>query len=378
MKRSPRAVALEALRRIEDGAYANLVVPALLNRSSFDERDRAFVTELVYGTTRMGRACDWLIERFVYRDLDPDVRTILRLGAYQLVFLQTPAHAAVGETVDLAEGRTKGFVNAVLRKVAAAGTPDRSDWPDDATRLSYPDWILDRLARDLGRDRAIAALEQMNEAATVTERADGYIQDEASQQVAGLLDVEPGQSVADLCAAPGGKATLLGARHPALVAAGDVNASRTTLVADNARRLRRSEVAPYVGDGRRPPLRPGSFDSVLLDAPCSGLGVLRRRPDARWRIRPSDVDDLVALQQQLVSAAIDLLRPGGTLLYSVCTLTAEESEHIDRWLSVTHPALGALAPPGAPWEPVGRGARLLPQALGTDGMYVLKLRRNPR
>src|SRR5688500_3337172 len=148
----------------------------------------------------MGRACDWLVERFVYRDLDPDVRTVLRLGAYQLVFLQTPAHAAVGETVDLADGRTKGFVNAVLRKIAAAGTPAAGDWPDAATRLSYPDWIVDRLTRDLGRERAVAALEQMNEAATVTERADGYIQDEASQYVAGLLDVEAGDRVADLCA----------------------------------------------------------------------------------------------------------------------------------------------------------------------------------
>ena len=378
MTRSPRALALEALLRIEDGAYANLAVPAILRRSNLDERDRAFVTELVYGTTRMGRACDWLVERFVYRDLDPDVRTILRLGAYQLVFLQTPAHAAVGETVDLADGRTKGFVNAVLRKIAAAGTPGAGDWPDDATRLSYPDWILDRLTRDLGRERAVGALEQMNEPAAVTERADGYIQDEASQQVAGLVDVEPGQAVADLCAAPGGKATLIGQREPVVVAAGDVNPSRAGLVAGNARRLRRQEVAPYVGDGRRPPLRPQAFDHVLLDAPCSGLGVLRRRPDARWRIRPSDVGELVQLQQQLITAAIDLVRPGGTLLYSVCTLTAEESEHIDRWLSVTHPSLVPLAPLGPPWEPLGRGARLLPQTLGTDGMYVLKLRRNPR
>ena len=361
--------------RIEEGAYANLAVPAILNRSNLEERDRAFVTELVYGTTRMGRACDWLIERFVFRDLDPDVRTVLRLGAYQLVYLQTPAHAAVGETVELADGRTKGLVNAVLRKVAAAGPPKAEDWPDDATRLSYPDWIVDRLTRDLGRDRAIAALEQMNEAATVTERADGYIQDEASQQVARLVEAQADERVADLCAAPGGKATLIAQAGPAVVAAGDLNPARAGLVAGNARRHRRHEVAAYVGDGRRPPLRPATFDHVLLDAPCSGLGVLRRRPDARWRILPSDVDDLVKLQQQLITAARDLVRPGGTLLYSVCTLTVEESEHIDRWLSVTHPDLVPMPPPAAPWEPVGRGARLLPQTLGTDGMYVLNLRR---
>ena len=378
MRRSPRALALEALRRVDEGAFANLVVPALLDRSDLDERDRAFVTELVYGTTRMSRACDWLVDRFIYRDLDDDVRTVLRLGAYQLAFLQTPPHAAVGETVDLADGRTKGFVNAVLRKVAAAGPPRTEDWPDDATRLSYPDWIVDRLRRDLGADRAIAALEQMNQPASVTERADGYIQDEASQQVAQLVAVEPGDRVADLCAAPGGKATLLAQRSPAVVAAGDVHPTRARLVAENARRVHRPEVAAYVGDGRRSPLRPGSFDHVLLDAPCSGLGVLRRRPDARWRIRATDIDDLVRLQQQLLTAAIELVRPGGSVLYSVCTLTAEESEHLDRWLSVTQPDLVALAPPGEPWERVGRGARLLPQTLGTDGMYVLNLRRNHR
>jgi 16S rRNA (cytosine967-C5)-methyltransferase len=378
VKRSPRALALEALLRIEDGAYANLVLPAILGRSNLDERDRAFVTELVYGTTRMGRACDWLIERFLFRDLDPDVRTILRLGAYQLVFLQTPPHAAVGETVDLADGRTKGLVNAVLRKVAAAGPPSADDWPDVATRLSYPDWIVQRLGRDLGHDRAVAALEQMNEPASVTERADGYIQDEASQQVARQLESDPGDRIADLCAAPGGKATLLAQRAPRVVAAGDVNPSRAGLVAGNAQRLGRSEVGVYVGDGRRPPLRRGGFDRVLLDAPCSGLGVLRRRPDARWRIRPSDVDDLVALQRELLGAAIELVAPGGTLLYSVCTLTVEETEHLDRWLSVSHPTLVAAAPPGEPWEAVGRGARLLPQTLGTDGMYVLKLRRIPQ
>ncbi|HUP85088.1 MAG TPA: transcription antitermination factor NusB [Acidimicrobiales bacterium] len=378
MKRGPRAIALDALVRIDAGAYANLALPGLLTRSNLDDRDRAFVTELVYGTTRMRRACDWLVDRFLYRDLDPEVRAVLRLGAYQLAFLQTPPHAAVGETVDLAEGRTKGLVNAVLRKVAAAGPPSPGDWPDDATRLSYPDWILERLTRDLGSEQAVAALEQMNEAATVTERLDGYIQDEASQQVAALVDATAGERVVDLCAAPGGKATLIAQRDVALVAAGDVQRSRARLVADNAARLDQGAVVAFVGDGRCPPLRPGAFDHVLVDAPCSGLGVLRRRPDARWRIQPSDVEDLVRLQRELLTAAIDLIRPDGTLIYSVCTLTAEESEHVDRWLSVTHPSLVALPAPGAPWEPVGRGARLLPHAAGTDGMYVLKLRLHPR
>ncbi len=379
MRASPRAIALEALRRIDDGAYANLVVPALLSRSGLEERDRAFVTELVYGTTRMLRACDWLLERFLFREVDDDVAGVLRLGAYQLAFLQTPPHAAVSEMVSLAEGKTKGFVNAVLRKVAAAGPPAPGDWPDDATRLSYPDWIVDRLIADLGPEAALTALAKMNESATVSVRDDGYVQDEASQQVARLLDTQPGERILDLCAAPGGKATLIGQRGPALVAAGDANISRAGLVAENVARLRRGdEVAAYVADGRRSPFRPGAFDRVLIDAPCSGLGVLRRRPDARWRISASDVDDLSALQRQLLAAAAELVRPGGTILYSVCTLTLAESEHIDAWVAASHPELVALPPPEAPWEPIGRGGRLLPQTIGSDGMYVLRLQRSDR
>lgn len=372
---SPRHSAFEALRRIEEGAYANLAVPGILGRSSYAERDRAFVTELVYGTTRMRRACDWLVERFLFRDVDPDVRIALRLGAYQLVFLQTPPHAAVGETVGLTQGPAKGLVNAVLRKVAAAGNPAAGDWPDAATRLSYPDWIVEHLTRDLGPDAALAALEQMNQPAEVTERADGYVQDGSSQQVAGLVEFEAGGRVADVCAAPGGKATLMAQRRPALVAAGDIHPSRATLVDGNAGRLGQDTVSTYVGDGRALPLRPGSFDAVLVDAPCSGLGVLRRRPDARWRIQSGDVADLVRLQRDLLLAAADLVRPGGSVVYSVCTLTSEETASVDGWLARSRPDLVAVPPPGDPWERVGRGARLLPQAIGSDGMYVLRLRR---
>jgi 16S rRNA (cytosine967-C5)-methyltransferase len=374
-----RSVALRTLARIDtEGAYANLALRHELDRGGLTPRDRAFTTELVYGTTRMRRRLDHVIDRFLLRAIDPPVRAALRLGAYQLHELGTPPHAAVSATVEaVTDRRVRGFVNAVLRKVAGAPVA-RDAWPSEAVRLSYPDWIVERLTADLGPAPAAAALEAMNEAASATERDDGYTQDLASQWVAELVGARPGERVADLCAAPGGKATLLAQRSPAIIAAGDVNPSRAALVAGNAHRLHRGEVGVFVGDGRRPPLRTEAFEHVLLDAPCSGLGVLRRRPDARWRIRPSDVEELVALQRQLLEAAIGLLAPGGTLLYSVCTLTVDETEHLDRWLSVSHPALVAEAPPGEPWESVGRGARLLPQALGTDGMYVLKLRRIPR
>ncbi|CAN5288933.1 hypothetical protein BH18ACT4_BH18ACT4_02510 [soil metagenome] len=171
-KSDPRGLAVDLVRRIDtDGTYANRAVPAALRGSGLDARDHHLVTELVYGTTRMRRACDHLVDRFVLRPVDPEIRAALRVGAYQLHYLRVPVHAAVDTIVAVAPGRARGFVNAVLRRVADAGTD--VEWPDDATRLSYPDWIVDRLVADLGRDEAMAALAQMDEAAGVDERADG-------------------------------------------------------------------------------------------------------------------------------------------------------------------------------------------------------------
>ncbi len=358
-----RRLALDVLRRIElEGAYANLVLPAVLSRSGLDERDRGLVTELVYGTTRMRRACDHLLDRFLLRPPEPELRTLLRLGAYQLAFARVPAHAAVATTVDLAPPRWRGVVNAVLRKVATA--PMRFD--DDATRFSEPDWIVDRLRLELGTE-ADAARARMNEPPPVSVRADGYVQDRSSQAVAAAVEAGPGDRVADLCAAPGGKATALAATGAAVVAL-DLQPHRARLVAANSARL--GYVLPVVvGDATAPPLRPASFDRVLLDAPCSGLGALRRRPDARWRITADDVTTLAALQRRMLVGARSLVRPGGVLVYSVCTLTAAESiDHDDG----TWEAMAALP---APWRPYGRGSRLLPQDADGDGMVVLRWRR---
>ncbi len=326
---------------------------------------RDFVTELVYGTTRMRRACDWLVDRHLNRAIDDDVRNTLRLGAYQLHFLQTPAHAGVSATVDVAPGRARGFVNAVLRKVAAG----RPDWPDTATELSYPDWIVERLTADLGADAAHDAMAAMNRPPTPTVRPDGYVQDQASQWVAAAVDAGPEDLVVDVCAGPGGKATGMAAGR---VVALDLQPHRAGLIAANARRYRHRNVHVGVADGRRVPMARGRADRVLVDAPCSGLGVLGRRADARWRIQSDDVGRLAILQRELMHEARSLVRPGGVLVYSVCTLTAAETGGIDNWLAREHPDLAPLAV-GDPWEPVGRGWRLLPQAHGTDGMYVLRL-----
>ncbi len=367
---SARAVALRVLDRVDPGgAYANLVLSEELARSGLDDRDRRFATELVYGTTRMRRACDFLVDRFLVRDVEPTVRNALRLGAYQLHHLGLAPHAAVGETVAIAPRRARGVVNAVLRRVAVGDVR----WPDEPTRLSYPDWIVERLTDELGTADAITALEVMNTAPEVTERADGYVQDLASQWVAELVGAQAGEQVADLCAAPGGKAIALAATGAHVVAA-DVRPSRLGLVRANAERLG-ADLALVAANGRRPPHPRDSFDRALVDAPCSGLGTLRRRPDARWRIDAEAVARLADLQRDLIDGAASLIRPGGLLVYSVCTLTNAESLAVDDYLARTHPGFAPLDPPGDPWRPLGRGARLLPQDAGTDGMYVLRLTR---
>lgn len=366
---SARAVAHDVLRRIEhDGAYANLALRHALDRSTLDPRDRRFVTELVNGTTRTRRACDVLVDRFASTDPDPATRTLLRLGAYQLAFADVPAHAAVSETVGLAPRRTRGFVNAVLRRVADLDLADVT-WPSDAARLGYPEWIVDALRDELG-DEALESLERMNEPPPVTERPDGYVQDLASQWVADAVEAAPGERVLDLCAAPGGKATALAATGAKIVA-NDRSPARTALVAGNAARLD-ADVPVLVSDGTGAPFADGTFDAVLLDAPCSGLGALRRRSDARWRIQPSDVDDLVTLQRALLADAARLVRPGGRLVYSVCTLLARESiDHPtpDRFEIVPDPL------PTGEWRPLGQGWRVLPQDADTDGMIVVRYRR---
>ncbi len=362
-----RALALEVLARVDDGAYANAVLGAALERSSLDERDRRFATDLVYGATRMRRACDVITDRFVTVQPDPPTRRLLRLGAYQLVFADIPAHAAVAETVALAPRRTRGFVNAVLRRVADQPMTDAA-WPSAAAQLSYPDWIVERLRTELGRDDGDRALKVMNQPPPVTVRADGYVQDLASTWVADAVD-HPGERTFDMCAAPGGKATALAAR--ASVIASDVHPGRARMIARNAERLD-SAVSVVVADGTRPPFADASFASVLLDAPCSGLGALRRRPDARWRITAGDVDDLVRLQAQLLTAAAALVRPDGQLVYSVCTLTAAES--------IDHPVPAGFVvddrrPANGAWRAYEHGWRLLPHDADTDGMTMLRYRR---
>jgi len=473
-------VAIEALLRVEAGGYSNLVLPGLLRTSGLDRRDRALVTDLVYGTLRQQGQADHLLagtSRRPLPELDSPVRAALRLGAYQLLAGIAP-HAAVAATVGAVAGwstpasirRAAPYVNAVLRRVADLGPP----WPfpdgDDpdalAVRTSHPRWIVDLLRRDFGAD-AEAILASANEPPAVTLRpnplrttpealaaeltrgdddataarvqvepgrlvptallsrgvgdlarlpavAEGRAtpQDQASQAVAAAIGARPGERILDLAAAPGGKATALAEAmgDDGLVVASDLRPGRAGRVQDAAHRLGLASVQVLVADGRHLPLRapgegpvdagtdraapvgggdgsegerqaagPGRFDRVLLDAPCSGLGVLRRRPEARWRLDPADIDRLAALQRQLLTAAVDRVRPGGLLAYCVCTLTREETLDIDAWAAGAFPSLTpARGPlPGPPWRPYGRGALLLPSDAGTDGMFLLLLQQHP-
>lgn len=422
---SSRAVALEVLVRADAGAYVHALLPSALRATDLDTRDRAFVTDMVAGTVRLQSALDFLVERAADRRmarLDPRVRAGLRLGTYQLL-REIPPHAVIDATVEAVGGRGRGYVNAVLRQVAALGPP--WPWPqgDDsealAIRTSHPVWLVDLLVDELGAQDARGVLESDNDPPALTLRphpgrttpdaleaeltsagatvergalvpsalvvrgagdpallpavvaGQATPQDQASQAVAQLVEAGPGQRVVDVAAAPGGKATAL-AEAGAVVTALDRDLGRLRMVTDAVRRLD-VHVARVVADARALPAPPGAFDRVLVDAPCSGLGVLRRRADARWRIAPDAIPALAALQRELLEAAVLALRPGGILVYSVCTLTGAETVAVDEWLAQRHPELSALPPPGAPWDALGRGARLLPQRRSTDGMYVLRL-----
>ena len=362
-----RALALKVLGRVEkDSAFANLALRTALDNSELDERDKALVTELVYGVTRMRRSCDFLIDRFISKKLHPDVRTILRLGAYQLHWMKIPDHAAVNDSVSLAPKWAKGLCNAVLRKVAK----ETVDWPTKAIEYSYPDWIVKRLDSDLGEHEASEALRCMNSSKSATLREDGYFQDAASQLVSDLLTQEGNWGegpVIDICAAPGGKATAaVSAGFPVIAA--DSSLKRLKLARSNSIKLN-IKLPLVVSDGTDLPFRKGEASRVIVDAPCSGLGVLRRRADARWRIKEDDLAVLADLQLKLLCSASTMVKSGGLLIYSVCTLTNLETIEVDEKFRnlVDVQETGDLP---LPWRKHGRGGMILPQDLDSEGMSV--------
>ena len=394
-----RAAAYETVFRVfEQDAYADRVLRTAV--ATLDQRDRAFAQRLAYGTIQRVRTLDHAIEqlgRRPVRKLDPPVRAALRLGAYELGFMQTPRHAAVNEAVELVRRarleRAVAFTNAVLRRVAEGIGALLESLPEGALKLSYPDWVEEVWTRDFGREQALALMRAQNEAPeTVVRLIRGEIEGEPTDipgayrvervdedalaegriwpqsrgsQLAGLvLGARAGERSLDLCAAPGGKATML---------AGDVTAvekhpGRARELEENAARLGATKVSVVCADALELPPELRDYDRAIVDAPCSGLGVLASRPDMRWRAK-----QLPELQLALMGAAADRVRTGGTIVYSVCTLNADENEAIIDASGLAPEPLGEEWPQFAhPKRPEFLLTR--PDLHGTSGFFIARLR----
>jgi len=372
-----RRAAYEVVRRVfEEDAYADRVLAGAV--AGLDGRDRALAQRIAYGTVQLVRTLDHAIEalgRRPVRKLDPPVRTALRIGAYQLAYLEgVPARAAANESVELVRAarleRAVPFTNAVMRRLAEGIRPLIDALPEGPLKHSYPDWIAEVWERDLGREEALELMRAQNEPPeTVVRVVRGEVDGEPTDipgalrvprvderaleagrvwpqsrgsQLAGLaVDSREGERVLDLCAAPGGKATMLRGE----VVAVEIHAGRARELEENVRRLGASNVRVVQADALDLPPELTGFDRALVDAPCSGLGVLAQRPDLRWRAKP-----LPELQRELLRAAAERVRPGGTIVYSVCTMNADENEAIvdesglavdgwlaDEWRQYRHP-----------------------------------------
>ncbi len=368
-----RSAAVEVLVAVAEGARTPEALDRVLSRrGNLEPRDRALVTEMAHGTVRMSRALDILFDPLLNREIDTDVRALLRLGTYQIHWMGTPPHAAVSATVGAARAQVRGLVNAVLRRVSRIDLA-KIDWPSEGVRLSYPEWLVERVTADLGAD-AVPALEAMNLPQRAPARSDGYVQGLASVWVADEVPVGEGAVILDLCAAPGGKSTALAGRGAQVIAA-DRSPARVGVLDRVAERYGQDRIRVMVADATEPAVRTGSVGAVLVDAPCSGLGALARRSDARWRLREGDPDRLAELQKRILPAAAEVVRPGGVLVYAVCTLTRAESVDVAAIIDRRPDFEPMEAEHPDRWRPWGTGGLVLPQDHGTDGMAVFRWRR---
>ncbi|MEZ4272449.1 MAG: 16S rRNA (cytosine(967)-C(5))-methyltransferase RsmB [Myxococcota bacterium] len=441
---SARRLALSVLLRVErDGAYAERVLDAALKRSHLDSRDVALATELVYGTLRCQRLLDFYLGIWATQPLSrlpQEVLLILRMGAYQITEMRTPAYSAVNEAVNSVHRRVShlgGVVNAILRKLAAAHQDDALPKPSEhianpvealAVETSHPDWVVQRVASYLGIEEArlwalannqrpplalrvntlrierSALAQRFVEAGIEVEMPEAFpaallvrqggavvalpgyaqglfcVQDPAAQRIGELLAPRAGAVILDACAAPGGKSTHLGALmgNRGKVIATDIHAAKTRLIAQNAARLGTTCVSADVADCTDSAQIAAvlakhdvaQVDCALLDAPCSGLGTLRRHPELRWR-QESSLQELCALQDRLLDSVASFVKPGGVLIYAVCTVTTEEGEERlaaflrrDRRYSLQEDA------------PSGPQQRLWTHRDGCDGFFVGRLVRS--
>ena len=395
-----RRAAYEVLLRVfEEDAYADRALRSA--SEGLDDRDRALARRLAFGAVQRVRTLDHAIETLgkrPVRKLDPPVRAALRLGAYQLGYLDgVPRYAAVNESVELVRlarlERAVPFTNAVLRRLGDGIERLLDSLPEGPLKHSYPDWIWEVWRRDLGKEEALALMRAQNEPPPVVVRhVGGQTPDGAATDVPGAYTVDrvdeaalaagriwpqsrgsqvaalcvgarAGERILDLCAAPGGKTSMLAGE----VVAVDANEARVRELEENLRRLGREDVRVVHADGRALPVELDGFDRALVDAPCSGLGVLATRADLRWRSRP-----LPELQLELLLAAAARVRPGGTLVYSVCTVNADESEAVVD-------ASGLEVEPIEEWQQFRHPRRpeflqTFPHVHATGGFFIARLR----
>jgi 16S rRNA (cytosine967-C5)-methyltransferase len=396
-----RRAAYEVLLRVfEQDAYADRAFRSAAE--GLDDRERAFAQRLAYGAVQRVRPLDHAIEtlgRRPVRKLDPPVRAALRLGAYQLGYTDTASHAAVNESVELVRGarleRAVPFTNAVMRRLDGGIRRLLEELPEGPLKESYPDWIHEVFLRVLGEEGALALMRAMNEPLeTVMRLVSGDPPSEAEatdvpgafrvdrvdeslvaagrvwpqsrgSQLAGLcVDSQEGERLLDLCAAPGGKTGQLRGE----VTAVEIDPARASELRENLVTMGRGDVTVVEADGTALPSELDGFDRALVDAPCSGLGVLAQRPDLRWRATP-----LPNLQLALLRSAVERVRPGGTVVYSVCTLNPDECEAVVE-------ASGLRAEPlGQEWPAFAHPSRpefllTLPHVHGTSGFFVARLR----
>jgi len=385
LKDKPREKALEILCRVEDGLFADTLLDQA--RQAFDTRDNAFILELVYGTLRNRSLLDWTLNQLSAQPIgktDAWTRNIVRLGAYQLLFLdRVPASAAVNTAAELAKtyGKKHGYVNGLLRNLDRKRSAISYGGPENsASRLgvlySHPQWLVKRWLARYGFESTEALLRRNNEPAPLVIRtntlkttreeltaallAEGVearktvysptglallsspgirslaayeqgwfiVQDEAAQLVSLMLAPATGASVLDACAAPGGKSTHLAElmKNQGAIVALESDRARIARIRENSSRLGTTIIAPALGDAER--YKSGSFDGILIDAPCSGLGVLRRHPDGRWTKNEGSIKERAGTQQRILSHCAQLLKPGGALVYATCTTEPEENEDI--------------------------------------------------
>jgi 16S rRNA (cytosine967-C5)-methyltransferase len=373
--------ALQILRRIErESAYASLVL----------QNDSGFVRTLVLGVLRWRSRLDFVIDSFAKGVIEPEIRDILRIGALQLLFMNVASHAAVSETVSLVPLRARGFVNAILRRIASKPVPDP---PDVATRTAHPQWLIDRWTKSFGAERAAkiaAANQELSFPDVITETPppdaaqselvpgmwkltgssadiDGIVLDEGSAVIADIA-ATLSDDVLDLAAAPGGKSQVMGARG-AHVVSNDISITRLRpLIAKSA--------SIVVSDGRQPPFGK-QFRVVLLDAPCSATGTIRKNPEIKWRLEEVDLASFASLQRELLASALDLASE--SVVYATCSLELEENDAVvgdvlrNRSDFVRGDIADVVNENVARWVKDG-ALRLTPES-GTDGFTAHWLRR---